>query len=427
MFALRVKKPGTLAVAVVLVAVSLFPIISSKKAAAYGLFTDRAIKMSSSAGGATDVTYSVTLEPGTTQNVAGLVIDFCVNTPVINDTCTTGGWGFDINEAGLALANQTGLGANNFSIDAATDANTLVLTRTSSSLTAGTAISFDLGSSGGSDGVTNPVDVDSGTGGNQVGSFYARIVSYTTAAGAQAYTSTSIGAEPPVIDAGGIALSTAAQITVTAKVAERLVFCVYTTGDGNDCTTKTGNAITLGNTNGVLDPLQPFVNAYTSVVGADNDTGTRFSITTNATGGAIVRMKGTTLTNTTSQTISPNATPATSNFGNEQFGVCLYQAAGTGLTVDDNYDGDASNPDTTECSGTTNTSGTGTGGGDNSAAFTFDDNGTTGTTSTYGDEIASKIAGNYSTANLSFIGNISNSTEPGIYTTVITFIATGTY
>jgi hypothetical protein len=197
-------------------------------------------------------------------------------------------------------------------------------------------------------------------------------------------------------------------------VQERLVFCVYTTGVGDDCVggDETGNAIILGDTNGVLDPGGAFVNKEA-----------KFSVTTNATSNAVVNIKGTTLTSG-GNSITANTAATASVPGSEQFGLCVYQSAGTGMTIDTLYDGDLAGNTSTDCTGTTDTAGTGTPGGDNSAEFAFD---TASTTGTYGDTIVTKPAGAYSTATFAFIGNISNTTEAGIYTTVLTFIATGSY
>ena len=67
---------------------------------------------------------------------------------------------------------------------------------------------------------------------------------------------------------------------------------------------------------------------------------------------------------------------------------------------------------------------TGSFGGAGTAQFAFD---TTATTATTGDTIASKPAGNTSTATMVFLGNIAFTTEAGIYQTTLTYVATGQY
>src|SRR6185436_12235167 len=99
----------------------------------------------------------------------------------------------------------------------ATDTNSIILTRTGGAAAFSGALSFELGN-GTTNGFTNP----SGT-----GSFYARIHTYTTTGGATAHdedAATGYG------DYGGIALSTAAVISITARVQETLSFCVYEGG-----------------------------------------------------------------------------------------------------------------------------------------------------------------------------------------------------
>jgi len=411
-FGKRARPSALLFAALLLFFATVIPLFRFEKAAAYGLITSRKVTMSSSANGSTvagqDVTYEVSFNVATdTSDIRGVVVDFCGNTPIIGDSCTAP-TGFDLNITNLAITINAGLTGFTKSTSES-DANTLVFTN-ATAYNPGVAETqrFTLGTAAVSDGVDNPENANT--------TFYARIITFTTTTGANDYASATTGAnnpgaEPPVIDAGGIALSTAAQIIVTAKVQERLLFCVYTTGTGNNCTSKSGTAVTLGDTNGVLDPTGPYV-----------DKNAKFSITTNASGNAVVRMKGVTLTSGANN-ISPNLTPATSTAGSEQFGLCTYESAGTGLVEHVDYDGGTG----TECSSTTQTAGTGATGGAGTADYTFDTNGTDGTTSTYGETIATKPAGDYSTGTLVFLGNISNTTEAGIYTTTLTFIATGTY
>jgi len=270
----KLKRPKALAAATLLVIASLIPLFQ-QDASAYGLLAARKITMSSSASGTVttgiargdDVTYEVDFDIATTQSIAGMVVDFCVNSPIVGESCTAP-TGFNVNEGTLAYAASAGM--TGFSVNAATDANTLVLTGAGWSATAGNSATFTLGTAAVSDGFTNPTDTDNVTGGNQVGTFYARIVTFTTAAGATTYSSATVnannpGAEPPVVDAGGIALSTAQQINVTSKVQEKLDFCVYTSAftAGRDCSTATGSSVTLGDTNGVLSTSGPFVNTET--------------------------------------------------------------------------------------------------------------------------------------------------------------------
>jgi hypothetical protein len=349
-----------------------------------GIPTSRKIFIASSAASATDVTYSVSFVTATTSNVGGAVIDFCSDFPIIGATCTAP-TGFNTNKATLALANQVGI--TGYTVDTTNStANKVVLIRTASSINSGVAASLDLGSSGGADGITNPSTTNS--------TYYARILTFATTAAAQTYTSTVPGT---YVDAGGVALSTANQLNILAIVQERLTFCVYT---GANCGAG-GNSIDLGDTNHVLDSS----NSYT-------DINAKFDIATNALGGANVVLKGTTLASGGYSITAIGAASAVSSVGTEQFGMCLWQSSGSGLTPAAPYNH-------ANCSSVTtgmNLAGT--------AQFAFD-SAVTGAAS--GDDIGTKVAGTTSQAKLAFLGNIAWTTEAGIYQTALTLVATGTY
>ena len=388
------RKPSALALAALLLLASLLPAFIQQKAGAYNLVTSRKITMSSSVNGDTGVTYDVQFTVGSSHTIGSVAVQFCSQSPIVGDTCTAP-TGFDVDSATEAT------GANDTVGDYTKDATETVANRFVAAVDAPAAntnadiVNITLSN------VTNPTTTNT--------SFYARLYTYTSADGT--------GSE---VDAGGVALSTAAQITVTSKVQERLVFCVFTTGAGNDCSGKSGTAVTLGDTNGVLDPAGVYV-----------DKNAKFAITTNATSDAVVRLKGSTLYRNADTSCASavncitefSGTPNGSTPGSEEFGLCVYESAGSGLVEDAVYDGGAG----AECSGTSQTAGTGSTGGDNSAEFALDTSAVTGTRSTYGDTLATKPAGSYSTGNLVFAGNISNITEAGIYATTFTFIATGTY
>jgi hypothetical protein len=379
-----------------LTAVALVPVAFSSVANA-GIPGNRSITMETSAPGAVDAIYSVQFDTdsaGGSYNLAGLVIEFCEESPILGDAPCTTPTGFTLDDANLVIASQVGV--TDWAVDGNSDANTLILTSTlAPSLAQGTTVSFDLGD-GGTNGVTNPTDV------NVNGTFYARIATYTSAAGAQGYLTADPANVAAPQDAGGIALSTASELVVTAKVAERLTFCVYT--DVN-CAAG-GTDVSLGDDNGILDPNGPFV-----------DKNAKFDISTNAAGDAVVVIKGDTLANGTPTIDAIGGVATGSNAGNEQFGFCLYESTANGLTPEAPYNNG-------NCTTTTQTAGTAGTGGNGTAQFAFD---TTASTSASGDLIATKPAGNTSTAVLAMIGNISNVTEAGIYTTTLTFIATGTY
>jgi hypothetical protein len=418
----KLKRSVTLTLAALLFLASLVPLLTRQKAGAYALLPTRSITMSTSQEAATSVTYHVRFDIATTSNLGGLIVEFCSESPIIGDTTCTGPTGFDIGTPtvsgqsdGVATDPVDGVTVGDCNLSTITTAadlgatnHTLELSNaTPVSLTSGQTCFFDLTTA------TNPSTTNS--------TFYARIYTYATQAAASGYTLANPAAGGAIVDAGGIAMSTAQQITITSKVQERLTFCVYTTvlfttTTDNNCSTKTGSTISLGDTNGVLDSAGAFV-----------DKTAYYSVTTNASGAAAIRMKGDTLELTpacaaaTCRIEAIGAAEAASTPGTEQFGFCTYQIDGTGMTIDADYDGTNG---VNNCSNTSQTAGTGVNGGDGSSFFAFN---TTNTTTLYGDPIASKPAGAFSTGNLVFIGNIADTTEPGIYTTTLTFVATGTY
>lgn len=441
----QLRRPTALAFAALILLASMVPLLSRQKVDAAALLGPRQIKMSTSQVSATGTSYRVKFQVTThTSDLAGIVVTFCegLDSPIIGDTACTVPAGFTL--SGATISGQT-TGAtiqddedasplNTVDIStfatagpetqiedlddsADTDPNTVTITRDAgtSNPASGDYAAFTI------NGVTNP---------SPTGTFYARIYTYDAETEAQGYTLANPDVIGASIDAGGIALSTAAQITVTAKVQERITFCVYTDGDGNatlgdanttSCSGVAGTSVILGDTNGVLTDTGPFVNKNHAM----------FNITTNASQGATIRTKGATLT---SGSFTINAigggtveSEADDNGGTEEYGFCAYQSNGTGLTIDADYDGDDGAGAADDCTTTAHTAGTGAPGGNganNDSQFAFI---TAQQSSTYGSRVATKAAGEISVGRVVFVGNITATTEPGIYTSTITFIATGNY
>jgi hypothetical protein len=122
------------------------------------------------------------------------------------------------------------------------------------------------------------------------------------------------------------------------------------------------------------------------------------SVSTNATDGYVITIDGTTLTYG-SNTINPiggTATNVSTGAGTEQFGIRLTFSSGTGGSVTSPYNG-------------------------SSNFYAFD-------TANFPDQIASGSGdGTTDTYSVFYAANISNQTEAGNYTAVITYIATGTF
>ncbi len=377
--------------------------------------TSRSITMKSSKTSQTDVTYETRFTIATTGNVGGVVIDFCSNSPVVGLSCTAPTT-FSTNVANLVLANQTGI--TDFAKDVANStANKLVLTRTAASVSSGTAVRVDLGAGGASDGITNP---------STTGTFYARIVTFATTAAAQAYASATPGT---FVDDGGVALSTAAQLTVNARVAEILQFCVGTTAINDDvtaapadCSSFSGTTINLG----VVDNSTVNISPVATANGGNVMNGAAM-VRTNAVNGVVIdyfaeqntnsgklKVSGATCVDNVSVTDQCfNSATTTQNAlaaGTEEFGMTISHVNRTSsstptanLSRDTEYDGD----------------GTASGG------FAWDDTGTT-------DRIASSAAASSKVVDdemliLRFAATAAITTPTGSYTVTSTYIATATY
>lgn len=365
--------------AVFLLAATTISFLSPTKADAAQI-TSRSIQMSSGLNGATAVTYSVTYTPGGTTSTAGIVVDFCDDTPIIGDTSCTYPAGFSLSAAptvtftsGItttgwtATPSQAGAGGGSYQV--------LKLSNSGSPTVAGTAINFTIA------GITNPTSDNH--------SFYARVVTFGASADMANYTTsgtTRAATFAGMTDYGGIALSTGKVINITARVMESLAFCVYNATCGDD------PSMTLGHgTNMVLDSTA-----------VDTDTA-NFSISTNAQTGADVRLKGATLTSGANNIDAAGASAVTLVAGTEAFGVRV-STSGTSITADAPYNG-----------------GSGT-------QYAFDVSSTPNVTSLYGDEIAD-LSGpvNTSVSTLTFAATASNTTAAGIYTGAQQLIATGRF
>jgi hypothetical protein len=406
------KKPINMLAALLLLAGMTLPILGASQVFAYGQITSRAIQMSTSTPGATAsyvVSFTTATASGTGVGIDGIVIQFCDNDPIIGDTCITTAGSINTNYGTtLAISAQTGITGNTIS-SAHSTATQIVLNNTGSTqITAGTAVSITF------TGITNP-NYTSGCTSASNCSFYARILTYTTAAAANAYScgpSTCTIGTP--LDAGGIALVTNPSIVVTSKVQEVLTFCVYTAGS---CASG-GSTVTLGNPNGVLNTGWAYVDKHTE-----------YDIQTNALHGAsILAVSSGSLTSPGSNTIEASAnsgmgavasTAYGSTVGSPQFGFCTYETTGANLTTVAPYNSGS-------CNVTVQTAGTAlTSGGDAGATFAYN---LTNLNPTHGgDQIATATAGPSSTGVVAFIGNISSTNVAGIYTATITFVATGTY
>jgi hypothetical protein len=406
----KLRRSTSLAAAALLLVASAVPLLATRTASAYELLGEREIRMESSAVDADGLNYRVEFDLTGTQSIEAIVVSFCEDSPIIGEEDCLVPTGFEV--ASTAFTGDDGtegdVDVSGFTPSTSrvasggdTGDNTFTITGSAASAT-GTVV-FTL------EDVTNPSDL---------GTFYARIMVYDDDTRAAAYSNPNDPENPD--QAGGIALSTAEVITIEAKVQERLTFCLFTdaldpdleTGNINTCDGVTTEDVLLGDDNGVLDSTMPSINKDA-----------KFNITTNASAGAIVRMSGSTLTSGSFQIDSIGDTPTEYEDGTEQFGLCVYTDPlglnTAGLVPTGDYSGGAAD----ECELTDPGQAPDN---DNGALFTFHSDALDPEV-TYGSAIAEKAAGEFSTGRLVFLGGVSDTTEPGIYTTTLNFVATGRY
>jgi len=367
-----------------ILSLSVFLSVNPKQTSALAP-TSRSIQLSSSAitGSAATTSYNVnfTIPTGSTQTtLRGIVLDFCSNSPIIDDTTCSGTVGTTVPNLGASPSVTTSgvLTGAGWTAGQLNSNRTLTLTNaTGVAVTAGSSVvTFVIAN------VQNPTTL---------GTFYARVYTYAATAGATGYTVANPDNGAASFDDAGFALATANQITVSAKVQEALTFCVYTSGA--NCAGASLAGITLG-TGGVL---LVFNSAYTG------STTAKIGLGSNASGGVIVRAKANATLTSGSFTISSIGNTCTADSTTtsvEQFGIRV-STVGTNQSA---------------ASGAYNCS---------SGQHAFN---TTNLTSTYGDEVLrTSAAQDESQSAIEYAAKAATTTEPGIYTSTFTFIATGTY
>lgn len=400
-FRMKARRAGWLLV----VAAFAFGIVSTVRPAptqAYGLLSTRYIKMSSSeasqigGGGTTGINtiYSVGFTAPNNATVGSIAIRFCANNPIIGDACTAPA-DFDTGKATLStsFAGNGGAGTmiqTGWTLQTTAGAtNDLLFTRASTTaITTGQTAFIDLGN-GTTNGIRNPSTTNT--------TFFARIMMFASTATTMPAVASD---DEDSLYAGGVALSTANVLNVTAKVQEALTFCVFT---GANCAAG-GNSVALGDSNNVLAAMnQTYL-----------DSSPKFRLASNALGGVVVRMKGDTLTSG-SFTLTPNGSTCladSTSTADERFGVRVV-TYGAGQ-----YNGGATNS-TTPNAGNVDDFGCLAG------AHKFDP--ATANT-TYGQNLVRTFgATDESETNIELAAKASNTTEAGVYTTKLQFIATATY
>ena len=347
-------------------------------AATYTLLSPRSVQMSSSATSATNVQYTMNFTTSAAYTIQTVVFEVCTD-PFVGTTCTAPDATFNWNKSTVTINAQSGIAG--LSVDTTdSTATKLVLSRTSGSIGSGVAASVQLGT-GTATGVTNP---------SSLGTFYMRMYTLNNATGATNGT---------LQDAGGVALSTANAVNVTAKVQESLTFCAYAAASSNTCATVTSNSANLGDANGIL--------SATSGAGADYTKNVFFNVATNSSqsGTSVaVNMAGTTLTSgsNTIAAIGASCTADSTSSATAQFGIRL-SALATGVSADNSYNCGSGN-------------------------HKFDVSSTPNITSVGGQQIAHMTGANAEgQTTVELLGKAASTTLAGIYTTSLSFIAAPTY
>jgi filamentous hemagglutinin len=305
----------------------------------------------------------------TTGNVGSIKFEYCTTA---SGTCTT--------PTGLVTTSATmgsQSGATGFTLDNTTNGAPYV-TRTAASITAATAVTYQLLS------VTNPTTT------NQ--SFFVRIATYA-----------SIDTTGGVTDTGTVTASTATQIVLTGTMPESLIFCtgetVSTTGGIPDCSTATAGAVSF---NQLFSPT-------------DTATATsQMAASTNGTGGYSITVAGPTMTSG-GNTIAAMGTATTGTRGTSQFGLNL--KANTASTSTPSV-----GTEVAPAANGTDLKGQAITGYNTADTFKF----------TSGDSVADSANGGTGPTNAqiytaSYIVNVAGSQTAGTYTTTLTYVCTATF
>jgi hypothetical protein len=415
-----IRRPAYFLAAFTMLTASVPAVVEA--AATGGQLQFRSIKMSDNGvsggpittgyGSGTGVTYRVTFRAATSYTIKGLALDFCSGTggtPFIGDSTCAAPAGFTVGGSPTvdttSFVDSSGTTASigsGWTTASSNSGQTLTMTNsTGTALTTGTDYTFAV------TGVTNT---------SELGTFYARFLTYTSDTGdVAAYDHATVGTYQ---DFGGFALSTAAIVQVTAKVQETLTFCVLGSSTQppsaptapTSCASPVSPAITLGHgTNNTLD---------TSAI----DTNTVYTYaSTNALHGVTIRMKngnscgGLSTDNGTTCAIpaigAGSATPSLMTAGTAAFGMfCNDSTTGTGTVTCDAGYRDVAHVTTPIWYGM-----------DSATAAE-------NVTTTFGDVIAAATAPVNGVINeYQFAATASNTTPAGIYTSNMAMIATGTF
>lgn len=237
--------------------------------------TGRSIELSSSAGDASGVTYTLKTSALPT-NTAVKSLEVKIYDTLAGPTTPVG---FSSSSSTLS-AQPSGLGAGSgWAVDATTAGSLRVVNASNSTNSSGdVTVSWS--------GVHNPTAANT--------TFYGVISTYSNAN----FTG--------LIDSGSVAISTSSQIQVALDVGETLTFCTGTSITGQDCGTATGGAVNLGSGSTTITAKG------TSILAAS----------TNGVSGYTISVTGSTLASGANQ-ITALSTGDISKTNTKQFGINL--------------------------------------------------------------------------------------------------------
>lgn len=380
-YAKIIRKVGTWA-GLLALAASMFV---SMPASAYNQVTSRSGLMGSSVPSAS-TTYTFTWTTPSTETGTTYAVSFALCTSPLQGSCTGAtGASFTAGPATFSSAGSSGtfnsggwaLGTGATTCPVATASTICIYKSAGVALAASTSYTVEFTA------VQNP---------STTGQFYGQISTYT-----------AINPESGLNDFGGLALSTAQQMSVTANVQEALTFCVGNTSSAS-CAGIGAATVPLNTSGSTSNPLSSSVTSYGNAYMDAN---------TNGQGGYVISYTGTSLTSsagTIANAASGGTTMTGGSPGTEMFGFNVVNNTAFGSL---GAEGGAPNPN----AATSYTSGYGT-----SDVIAYNSSSQqnvltmTGANSNVNDEYT-----------ITYGCNIATTTKAGSYTATQAYLATATF
>ena len=306
-YSVLIKRASNAIAATTLTIASLTPAIMLSGSSKAAQMTERKITLSNSLAADDNSTYTVSFKNATAGTVKGIVVQFCSDSPIIGDTCTAP-TGLDVTGSSVTSLDSV----TSWSTSATTNLVKITDT-TGSSAAAAEEYTFALN-------VDNP---------DAVGTFWARVLTYSSDTTATNYTSAAPGA---YVDAGGIAITTTSDVTINARVKETLTFCVgadATPASVIVCGDIDGQVVDLGTLNTSAVNTTPVATA----LDGNNKEGV-FIVSTNAFFGVKVSYSSGTSLRVGSTTCENGDTAATDQCINSAIaGLAIASGEGFGMKI----------------------------------------------------------------------------------------------